>query len=214
MKQVIKNYAQLLAVVLAVTIAFGMTGCNNQKKLAKQEYEAKVTKAKDDLNSIINDRSTLSLDEKENLVENIRNMQLDDPEVAELLEQAETKLADERSALIQQELEAKKKQEAKEMEAKKTTFTIHDYFESISKASSSSEANMFINEALKLFTAPDAPVLIIISKTIDGVDYDRPTTILNYLNYLKDTGNNINTIENIKYDGSGKISELELMKHL
>jgi len=214
MKQIIKNYSQLLAVVLAVTIAFGMAGCKNQKKLARQEYEAKVTKAKDDLNSIINDKTTLSLDEKENLVENIRNMQLDDPEVAELLEQAETKLADERSALIQKELEEKKKQEQEQQEAVKTTMTIHDYFESISKASSSSEANMFINEALKLFTAPDSPVLIIISKTSDGVDYDRPTTILNYLNYLKDTKNNINTIENIKYDGSGKISELELMKHL
>jgi len=73
---------------------------------------------------------------------------------------------------------------------------------------------MFINDALKLFASPDSPVLVIISKAGGTVDYDRPTTILNYLNYLKDTKNNINTIENIKYNGSGKITELELMKNL
>jgi hypothetical protein len=71
---------------------------------------------------------------------------------------------------------------------------------------------MFINDALGLFNSPDAPVLIIISKTGDIVDYDRPTTIKNYLNYLKDTKNNINKVEKIVYDDNGKIKELELLK--
>ena len=89
---------------------------------------------------------------------------------------------------------------------------LEDYFSSVSKAQSTSEANLFVNEALQLFASPDSPVLIIISKTMDAVDYDRPTTILNYLNYLKDTGNNINRIYNVKYNDSGKITELELIK--
>jgi hypothetical protein len=71
---------------------------------------------------------------------------------------------------------------------------------------------MFINESLGLFSSPDAPVLIIISKSGSIVDYDRPTTIRNYLNYLKDTKNNINRVEKISYDDKGKIKELELYK--
>ena len=55
-------------------------------------------------------------------------------------------------------------------------------------------------------------MLIIISKEGKTVDYDRPTTIKNYLNYLKDTKNNINQVEKVLYDSNGKIKELELIK--
>jgi len=54
--------------------------------------------------------------------------------------------------------------------------------------------------------------LIIISKENNIVDYDRPTTIKDYLNYLKDTKNNINKVEKISYDNNGKIREMELLK--
>ena len=70
-----------------------------------------------------------------------------------------------------------------------------------------------INEALSLFASPDTPVLIVISESGGQKDYDRPTTIKNYLNYLKDQKKNINKISDVKYDGSGKITELELKKN-
>jgi ribosomal protein S8 len=111
-------------------------------------------------------------------------------------------------------MEEKRLAEEARLRKETASVTIHDYFHSIANASSVSEANMFINEAVKLFTSPDAPVLIIISQEGDIVDYDRPTTILNYLNYLKDTRNNINTVERVSYNDQGLIKELELIKNL
>jgi hypothetical protein len=56
------------------------------------------------------------------------------------------------------------------------------------------------------------PVLIIISQAGGFNDYDRPTTIGKYLDYLKDQKVYTNTIEQVKYDSNGKITELELIK--
>jgi hypothetical protein len=85
-------------------------------------------------------------------------------------------------------------------------------FAVITSAKTVPEANMLIAETLKMFSSPETPVLIIISKENNIVDYDRPTTIKDYLNYLKDTKNNSNKVEKITLDGSGKIKELELIK--
>ena len=205
-----------LILLLAASLAMGMTACKSQKKLAKEkaaaEYAASVEKAKSDLLDILNENTAMSLAEKEALVENIKNKNLGDPEVDELIRQAEDKLARERSEYNKKEMEARRQQEEANMRKEMTTTTISDYFSSIASAKNVSEANMFINDALGLFTSPDALVLIIISKQGDIVDYDRPTTIREYLNYLKDTRNNINKVDKIVYDGQGKIKELELLK--
>ena len=93
-----------------------------------------------------------------------------------------------------------------------TSLSLADYFALIAGASSVENANIKINEALKLFSSPDAPVLIIISQEGDLVDYDRPTTAKMYLEYLKDQKKNLNEIEKIEYDDNGKIKLLELIK--
>jgi hypothetical protein len=87
------------------------------------------------------------------------------------------------------------------------------YFSAISNSSDVNSSNTSINEALSLFSSPETPVLIIISEENGQKDYDRPTTIKAYLNYLKDQKKNINSIGSIKTDGSGKITELELRKN-
>lgn len=87
------------------------------------------------------------------------------------------------------------------------------YFSAISSASSPASANSSINEALALFASPDTPVLIIISESGGQKDYDRPTTIKDYLNYLKDQKKNINPVNDLKFDASGKITEVELRKN-
>jgi len=87
------------------------------------------------------------------------------------------------------------------------------YFSAISSASSTASANSSINEALALFASPDTPVLIIIAEENGQKDYDRPTTIKDYLNYLKDQKKNINPINDLKFDASGKITEVELRKN-
>jgi hypothetical protein len=74
-------------------------------------------------------------------------------------------------------------------------------------------ANNTINEALALFASPQTPVLIIISESNGQKDYDRPTTIISYLNYLKDQKKNANKIEKLQFDNAGKITEVELRKN-
>ena len=62
------------------------------------------------------------------------------------------------------------------------------------------------------FASPDVPVLIIISQYGGINDYDRPATISKFLNYLKDKKQYKYTVESVKRDGLGKITELELIK--
>ncbi len=63
-----------------------------------------------------------------------------------------------------------------------------------------------------MFSSPDTPVLIVINESNGEKDYDRPTTIREYLNYLKDQKKNINKIQKLEFDDAGKITEVELRK--
>jgi hypothetical protein len=105
---------------------------------------------------------------------------------------------------------------AKENEPRAVTpeARLSTYFKAIATAGNVASANTSINEALSLFATPETPVLIVISETGNQKDYDRPTTIKDYLHYLKDQKKNINTISNLKVDGTGKITEVELKKPL
>jgi regulator of protease activity HflC (stomatin/prohibitin superfamily) len=132
-------------------------------------------------------------------------------------EAAEKKQQDEAAARAKAD-EERTKREAEEREranAKASTPAVRlgEYFDAISSSGNTASANSSINEALALFASPDTPVLIVISESGGQKDYDRPTTIKNYLNYLKDQKKNINSISDVKYDGSGKITELELKKN-
>jgi hypothetical protein len=122
----------------------------------------------------------------------------------------------------QQEEEAKRKAEAeaqaqakREAESKEKApyALLAQYFESISKSDNLTSANASINEVLSMFASPETPVLIVISESNGQKDYDRPTTIVSYLNYLKDQKKNINKVSNLQFDSSGKITEVELRKN-
>lgn len=89
---------------------------------------------------------------------------------------------------------------------------LDNYFKAIASASSTASANRSINEALTMFSNADAPVLIVIYKEGGKPSYDEPTTIVKYLNYLKDTKNNKAKVEEVVYDTNGKIKELVLKK--
>ena len=89
---------------------------------------------------------------------------------------------------------------------------LSEYFNAISNADNVASANSSINEALAMFASTETPVLIVISEEGGKKDYDRPTTIKAYLNYLKDQKKNINNIESVKVDDAGKITEIELRK--
>lgn len=124
---------------------------------------------------------------------------------------------DRRKREAEEEANARRQQEEaarKEAEAKASTpkAKLGQYFDAVASSSSVASANSSINEALAMFSSPDAPVLIIISGSGDQKDYDRPTTIRNYLNYLKDQKKNINKIETLEINDAGKITAVELRK--
>jgi hypothetical protein len=85
-------------------------------------------------------------------------------------------------------------------------------FNSIAGASNLTVANQSIQQALGMFSNQETPVLIVIHEENGIKDYDEPTTIKNYLEYLKDTKKNLNYISDIRMDANGKVSELELRR--
>jgi len=195
--------------MIAISLGSGMTACKSKQKLAREqaaaEYASKVEQAKKDLLSIIND-DNMSLQEKESKLQRVKDMNLNEPEILALIREAEEVIKAEKEAMRKKwEEENKKKNEA-------MSLSLADYFALVAGASSVDNANLKINEALKLFAGPNTPVLIIISKEGDIVDYDRPTTAKKYLEYLKDQKKNLNEIDNIEYDDNGKIKLLELIK--
>lgn len=205
---------RLILLLLVGSIAFGTGGCKSKKKLAEEaaakEYAEKVEKAIAELKAILNDDGTMPIFEMERRLNDIKAQNLNDPTVNDLIKQVEAKIAMAKEAQRLKELEdAKIKEVAKE---KTKYFYIEEYFGQIANASTTEEANARIKETMKLFSSGDAPVLIIISRTADGDDYDKPTTIAKYLNYLKDTKNNANLIDNVTVDDYGQITAIELIK--
>ncbi|PLX14875.1 MAG: hypothetical protein C0598_00360 [Marinilabiliales bacterium] len=88
---------------------------------------------------------------------------------------------------------------------------IDNQFNSIAAANGVDDANNKIQTTLNYFETPDIPVLIIISQNGGFNDYDRPTTITKFLNYLKDKKAYKYRVESAKKNSSGKITELELI---
>lgn len=89
---------------------------------------------------------------------------------------------------------------------------LNNYFKAVSNASSTESANKSINEALTMFNSPDAPVLVVIYHDGANPDYDEPTTIEKYFNYLKDTKSKPAQVEEVVYDPNGRMKELVLKK--
>lgn len=89
---------------------------------------------------------------------------------------------------------------------------LENYFNGVAGAGSVSAANQSIQEALKMFSNQATPVLIVIHEENGIKDYDEPTTITKYLEYLKDTKKNLNYISDIRLDANGNVSELELRR--
>ncbi|MBU2649645.1 MAG: hypothetical protein KKA81_01810 [Bacteroidetes bacterium] len=205
------NRKMLFLILMTLIIGMGITGCKSKKKLAQEqaaiEYAQKMEQARQNLQAILNNDGSLTLEEREKLLRETKAMNIDDPELLMMLRDAEQMLKNERAELARK----KESEEIKEVVLTREQ-QLEKYFSEISGAQSTDLANRKINDALGLFATPDAPVLIIISQSGSMKDYDRPTTIKDYLNYLKDQKKNINAVETISLDESGRIVELELIK--
>ena len=203
----------IVMVLLAVFITLGgTTSCKSKKRLAKEaaeaEYKSKVEQAVKDLNAILDDETLWTLEEKEARVQTIKDWNLQNAEVDDLLFQVEKKLARERAQKEEEERRAAQERE----KANAADAILGRNFSNIAKASSVSQANRIINETLGMFESPNTPVLIIIKQNVGFNDYDRPTTIEKYLNYVKDQKKAAEKVHEIKYNQDGKINELELIK--
>ena len=203
----------VMMVLLAAFITIGgTTSCKSKKRLAKEaaeaEYKSRVDQAIKDLNAILDDETLWSLEEKEARVQTIKDWNLQNAEVDDLLYQVEKKLARERAQKDEEERRAAEERE----KANAADVVLGRNFNSIANASSVSQANRVINETLGMFESPNTPVLIIIKQNAGFNDYDRPTTIEKYLNYVKDQKKATEKVHEIKYNSNGKINEIELIK--
>ena len=213
----------LMLVLLAAFITIGgTTSCKSKKKLAQEaaeaEYKARVAEAVRDLTAILDDETVWTLEEKENRVQSIKDWNLQNAEVDDLLFQVEKKLARERAQAAQKaEEERRAAEEAKRAaeeaaKAQQPKIQLENNLFNIATAANPTIANRIINETLQLFSSNNVPVLIIISQAGGFNDYDRPTTIENYLNYVKDQKVNRNRVSTLKLNDEGKITEVELIK--
>ncbi|MBR3699875.1 MAG: hypothetical protein IKM85_10215 [Bacteroidales bacterium] len=204
----------LLLLAAFITIG-GNTSCKSKKRLAKEaaeaEYKARVAEAVRDLTAILDDETTWTLEEKEHRVQTIKDWNLQNAEVDDLLFQVEKKLSRERAQAAQRaEEERRAAEEAARAQQPKNV--LERNLASIASASSTTQANRLISETLQLFANNNVPVLIIITQAGGFNDYDKPTTIENYLNYVKDQKVNRNKVNDLKFNDAGKITEVELIK--
>ena len=92
---------------------------------------------------------------------------------------------------------------------------LENAFQGIADASKSGNSNQVMSltrSTLQLFSTDDATVLIIISKEGSIVDYDKPTTIKRYLEFVRDQKASLNAVDSYQLDSEKKITELDLIK--
>lgn len=213
------HWSKLIALVLLFTVAIGGTSCKSKKKIAAEkaaiELANKIAQAKATLTDLLRDDNPKTYEEKVAILKSIKDMQLRDPEVEQLIDQVEAKLAAEYKEILRKKEEEKRKAEVDALLLKKQAEldNINGHFISVVKAANTTEANLRIQQTLSYYASSDVPVLLIIGIYGDNQkDYDKPTTINNYLNYLKDVKTYDRKIESVKFDENHKIIEIELIK--
>lgn len=170
-----------------------------QEKVRVQKVDA----ARARLYDMLLNKEGKTADQLEAELAGIKAQQLHDAEIDELIGRVEKKITDMRSSVSGTGLNLPVRTQ------------IENAFNSIASYASGgnlSQADATIEKILKLFSSDDAPVLIIISREGSIVDYDKPTTIRRYLNFIKDTKASKNDIDAIMTDATGKVKGLDLIK--
>ncbi len=163
-------------------------------KAKQQQIDAARAKL---LDMLVN-QDNKSADELESELADIKAMNLGDKSINELIAKVEAKIAgmrNEANVPLKQQLQ-----------------NAFDGIASAGKSGNLNQAATLIKNTLGLFSSDDAPVLIIISREGDIVDYDKPTTIKRYLDFVKDQKASKNAVDSYQLDAGGKIKELDLIK--
>lgn len=216
-----------------------MSSCASKKEAARTEAERQQRESliKDVraqlLDLVVND--TKSIEQKQKELDDIKSLNIGDPELDDIIFKLQKKLSEDLAEQKRKEKEELAKNEKaknqKEMvNARKEIDKnqIENFFREIQLSRTPADADRLINDCLLKFENDDIPVLILISQEGNEKDYDKPTTIRKYLEYLKDnrikTDNTSsysefqskrkvnNAVLSFQYNENFKIKELELIK--
>ena len=224
MKNITRKITQALIIGTLVFGSAAMTGCKKKKELAAaQAAEAlriadQIKEATALLEGILSDETLDNIDQNYEKLAMVKDMNLEDPGVLNLIIQVQEKLAADKEAyavlMEEQRLEAEalRLEEAAAAKIENDRKMLNQYFAALTGEKDYTKANNIISNTLPMFANDDVPVLIIIAEENGEKDYDKPTTIKAYLNYLKDRKAYKAEVETVVYDEAGKITELELRK--
>ena len=160
--------------------------------------QVKIDEARTKLLDMLLNKEGKSADELQKELDAIKALNLNDRDINELIAKVEQKIASMGSSA---NIPLKDQ--------------IENAFQGIATASKSgdiSKASQIIKNTMPLFTGEDATVLIIISRDGSIVDYDKPTTIKRYMDFVKDQKASRNAVDAYMLDTNGKIKELDLIK--
>ena len=173
-----------------------------KKAFAERETvrQQQIDEAKAALFDLLQNKDNKSADEMESALKSIKAKykNLNDEEVNDLYARVEKQIASMRSA-----------------GSVPLKTTLENNFQAIADAGKSgnlTQAAALIKSTLPLFVSDETPVLIIIARDGSITDYDKPTTIKRYLDFLKDQKTNRNAVDSYLLDENGKIKELDLIK--
>lgn len=125
----------------------------------------------------------------------------------------EARLAKEREERIKrEEADRKRREEEDKKRAMRAPYQkMEDFFQKVASAPNIDAANNMIDKAMTQFASPNTPVLIIIKRTGDIIDYDKPTTARQYFDFMKDQKKAFNKVDHLDFDSDGKIKEMVLI---
>jgi hypothetical protein len=164
----------------------------------QMQREKKIDAARAELLDMLLNKDNKSADELSKELAAIKAQNLDDKEINDLIAKVEQKIENMRNK--------------PNIPLKDQLETSFQSIANAGKSGNAAQASSIIKNTLGLFSSDDVPVLIIIFREGSTVDYDKPTTIKRYLNYLMDQKSNPNSVDNYSLDGEGKIKNLELIK--
>lgn len=167
----------------------------------EKAHGLKVDAARAALLDMLLNKEGKTADQLEKDLNAVKAQNLNDTEIFDLIARVEKKILEMRATGSGANLPVKTQ--------------IENAFQTIATSAKSGnlvQADNTIKNTLQYFTGEDAPVLIIISREGSTVDYDKPTTIRRYLEFLRDQKASNNAIDAIMTDANGKIKELDLIK--
>jgi hypothetical protein len=215
MKKIIRKITQALIIGTLIFGTASITGCKKKKELAAAqaaeaaELAKQVKEATATLQAILADNTLDNIDANYQKLNTVKAMKLQDAGVNDLINQVDAKLLNDSEALRKQS-EAERAQQAADMKLANDKSTLNQHFQALANESDYGKASNIMNNTLPLFENENVPVLIIISEENGEKDYDKPTTIKKYMQYLTDRQAYNAEVDTIEYDDNGKIKELEL----